>query len=80
MTAPTLAEIDRDAGARELVARLLDAAQIADLMHVTKRSVYRMVEEGKFPPPALMIGRYARWLASDYNAWVEAQTQRQRRA
>lgn len=70
------AVIDADeSSARELVPRLLDAAQIADLMGFKdKRQVYRLVHEGKFPQPTIDVGaRYKRWRASDYAAWVEQQ-------
>lgn len=75
--APTLVEIDQEASARELVPRLIDADQIADLMHMDKRQVYRLVHEGKFPKPTVEIGRYKRWRAADYAAWVEAQRNKQ---
>src|SRR4029077_12672862 len=47
--APTLVEVDQEASVRELVPRLLDADQIADLMSMDKRQVYRLVHEGRFP-------------------------------
>jgi predicted DNA-binding transcriptional regulator AlpA len=74
--APTLVEIDQEASVRELVPRLLDVDQIADLMSLDKRSIYRLVHEGKFPRPTIEIGRYKRWRASDYVAFVDAQDKR----
>jgi len=74
--APTLVAIDQEAGVREVVPRLLDADQIADLMHMDKRTIYRLVHEGKFPKPAIEIGRYKRWRASDYVAFVDAHEKR----
>ena len=71
--APTLVEIDTEAAVRELVPRLIDADQIADLMHMDKRQIYRLVHEGKFPKPTVEVGRYKRWRAADYAAWVEKQ-------
>jgi predicted DNA-binding transcriptional regulator AlpA len=76
---PTLIEIDAEASVRELVPRLIDADQIADLMHMNKRQVYRLVAEGKFPKPSIEIGRYRRWRASDYVAFVAAQEKGKRR-
>jgi predicted DNA-binding transcriptional regulator AlpA len=73
MKARTLVEIDQEASVRELVPRLLDADQIADLMHMDKRQVYRLVHEGKFPKPSIEIGRYRRWRAADYVAFVNRQ-------
>ena len=80
MKARTLAEIDAEASASATVPRLIDADQIADLMHLDKRQVYRLVREGKFPRPTIEVGRYRRWSASDYVSWVEAQrTERAKR-
>jgi predicted DNA-binding transcriptional regulator AlpA len=72
--------MDAGASASATVPRLIDADQIADLMHLDKRQVYRLVREGKFPRPTIEVGRYRRWSASDYVTWVEAQrTERAKR-
>jgi predicted DNA-binding transcriptional regulator AlpA len=66
----TFEEIDRAASVHELVPRLIDADQIADLLHVSKRHFARLVHVGEFPKP-VRIGGSSRWPASDYNAYVE---------
>lgn len=69
--APKLAEIDEEHGACELVPRLLDADQIAELMNVTKRTVYNLHHvDPDFPEPITVGARFVRWRASDYNAYI----------
>jgi predicted DNA-binding transcriptional regulator AlpA len=70
---PTLAEIDAEYRTQVVVPRFLDADTMADLMHVEKRSIYRLMrDDPSFPKPVHISERNPRWLASDYNTWVEA--------
>lgn len=69
MKARTLAEIDQDAAASEIVPRLLDGKLIAGLLQVSRRQFDRLVHDGEFPKP-IVVGARRRWLASDYNAYV----------
>ena len=71
----TFEEIDRAAGgtmARTslMVPKLIDAEQIAGLLAISERHLARLVHDGEFPKP-MKLGHSARWLASDYNAYVE---------
>ena len=71
MKADALTEIDRELTTRVAVPQLIGVRELADLMHVTTRQVYRMVHAGTFPKPIGHLGRYSRWRSSDYVAWVE---------
>jgi predicted DNA-binding transcriptional regulator AlpA len=66
----TLAEIDADASATATVPRLLDAAQIADLLRISTRTFRQRVHDGEFPKPILIGPNSPRWTASDYTAYV----------
>ena len=57
--------------------RLLDLAEVARLLGVSKETVQNMVIEKRFPPP-LKIGKQGtRWTVSEYNAWVHALREQQ---
>lgn len=51
--------------------RLLDAGEVAELLHVPVRWVREATRAGKLPCVAL--GRYRRYSRPDVLAWVEAQ-------
>jgi excisionase family DNA binding protein len=51
--------------------QLLTAAQIAQLMAVSERTVWRLVSSGKLMPP-IKIGGVTRWRQSDILSWVAA--------
>jgi len=47
--------------------------EIAARINVNKTTLYRWVEAGKFPRPAIRLGtQQPRWRMSDYLAWEEA--------
>ena len=49
---------------------LLTAGELANLLRVHRRQVYRLVSGGRCPPP-LKIGRSARWSRAQIESWVE---------
>lgn len=49
---------------------LFSVEEIARRMEVCKRTVWRMVSEGKFPAPAIRQGRLIRWRAVQFDEWV----------
>lgn len=69
MKPPTLEEIASEASATVTVPRLIDAAQIAELMRVSPRHFQRLVHDGEFPRP-ILIGNCARWEAKAYAAHI----------
>jgi excisionase family DNA binding protein len=67
-----LTEIDQEMTVRAIVPQLIDADRVAGLLGVSKRQLYRLVHAGEFPQSVMGLGRYRRWDARDYAAWIEA--------
>ena len=59
--------------------RFLDVGQVAMVLDVSKRSVYRLRDGGRIPAP-LRIGRSARWRATGIDDWTERGCPFRRRA
>ncbi len=58
--------------------RLLKVGDVADILNVSTRQVWRLRDSGKIPKP-LNIGRCClRWDADDLNRWIEERIQKQR--
>ena len=51
--------------------RLLDVHQLAELMHVCERTVWRMAERDPLFPPKIRLGVKVRWRERDYNTYLE---------
>lgn len=51
-------------------AQLLDVKQVADTLNCSTRTVYRLADGGKMPPP-LRIGNLVRWSQATINQWIE---------
>lgn len=54
-------------------APLLNAAQLAELLGISKASVYRRRSLGEPLPPAVIIGASIRWERHIVARWVAAQ-------
>ncbi len=52
-------------------ARLLSVAEVASLLNVCERHVYRMADAGQLPRP-LRIGRTVRWDRRALERWIDA--------
>ena len=52
-------------------ALLLTAAQIAVLLNISKRQVWRLVSGGQLPG-LVKIGRLSRWRRDDIEKWIRA--------
>ena len=57
---------------------LLDETQLARMLHVTRRTVRRMVSRGELPPPIRLAGRSV-WLAGNILKHFEAAAERAER-
>jgi excisionase family DNA binding protein len=49
----------------------LDAIEVAQLLGVSKRTVYRLLDEGQIPKP-IKLRNATRWRRSDIELFVEA--------
>ncbi len=48
---------------------LLDVAAVAELLHCSRRHVYRMADAGKMPPP-VKLGALVRWDKDILMRWI----------
>ena len=49
---------------------LLTRKQVAAMLNVSERTIYRKVEDSLFPAPALVLGR-PRWKKEDVDKYIE---------
>lgn len=59
----------------EGIPELFTAREVAQVLRISERSVWRLLLEKKIPAP-LHVGRAARWKKSDIELWFETATQR----
>jgi len=52
-------------------AVLLDAKQVAQILKCSRRTVYRLAQAGRIPPPC-RLGALARWSSLAIEAWIAA--------
>ncbi len=50
----------------------ITVADWAARLQVSKRTIFRMVDEGLIPPYDLAVGKTRRWPLSTYEKWVDA--------
>lgn len=48
----------------------------AKRLQISKRTVFRQIDEGIIPPFDVAIGKIRRWHRSTYERWVEEQLER----
>jgi len=53
---------------------LLNATDVAEVVAVGKRTLYRWVSVGTFPPPDLRVGGVIRWRSSTVQNWIDTHT------
>lgn len=49
---------------------MIDVREVASILSISTRSVWRLVATEEFPQPA-RFGRSARWRLSDVEAWID---------
>ncbi len=49
---------------------LLNAEELARLMQISERTLWRLLSAGKVPQP-VRIGRNTRWRAAEVREWIE---------
>jgi excisionase family DNA binding protein len=60
----------------DLSRPLLDADAIADLLGITRGSVFNLARRNRDPLPSVRIGRARRFVRSEVEAWVDRQRDR----
>lgn len=49
---------------------LVDVNEVAAMLKISSRSVWRLVDEGELKPP-VKVGRCARWFAADVHTYLD---------
>ena len=58
--------------AERIAERLINIRQVSEIVGLSRSVIYRLIREGKFPPP-LKITKYAsRWKISEINQWIDS--------
>lgn len=55
-----------------LPQRMIDVREVATILSVSTRSVWRLVSRGELPQP-IRFGRNVRWRCADIEAWIASQ-------
>ena len=59
-----------DASNKGTGTQLLSAEQVANRLGVSSKSLYRWMEQGKFPQ-SVRLGHMHRWRSSDIENWIK---------
>ena len=59
-----------NAGADPGRPELLDVGQVAERLNCSARSVYRLADDGRMPPP-VKLGSLVRWRADELAQWID---------
>ena len=59
--------------------RVLTVAEVARRFALSKSTIWRMVSDGRLPPPSKITGRRVGWMESDVDAWLAARFRRDAR-
>ena len=54
----------------ETVPMLINAEEVARMLDVSERTLWRLVSGGKVPPP-VRIGRSTRWRVAEIRDWID---------
>ena len=54
----------------DTATQLITAEELAKLMQVSERTLWRLLSSGKLPKP-LRFGRNTRWRLADVNDWIQ---------
>lgn len=57
------------------IPELMTAREVAQVLRISERSVWRLCAEKKIPSP-LHVGGAARWKKQDFEQWFKVATQR----
>ena len=50
--------------------QMLNLVEVTDRLKITRTTVYRWIESGKFPKPIKLSETTNRWLLSDIEKWI----------
>ena len=55
----------------EIVAVLMSAAELAEMLRISERTLWRLLSAGQIPKP-VRIGRSTCWRANEIRDWIES--------
>ncbi|MEI7923672.1 MAG: helix-turn-helix domain-containing protein [Planctomycetota bacterium] len=55
----------------EIVGVLISASELAEMLHISERTLWRLLSAGQIPKP-VRIGRSTRWRANEIRDWIES--------
>ncbi len=50
--------------------QMIDVREVATILSISTRSVWRLVSRGELPQP-IRLGRNVRWRSTDIDRWIE---------
>lgn len=53
-------------------SQMIDVREVATILSISTRSVWRLVSRGELPQP-IRFGRNVRWRCADIEAWIASQ-------
>lgn len=57
------------------MSKIIRLPQVIELTTYKRSSIYRLMDEGKFPKPIKIGARAVAWLEEDINQWLESKIQ-----
>ncbi|SEF90273.1 helix-turn-helix transcriptional regulator [Marinobacterium lutimaris] len=52
--------------------RLIRQSEVSKLTGLSRASIYRQIDEGRFPKSVSIGGRSVAWVEEEINEWIEA--------
>ena len=59
-----------EASIQSLACELITASQLADLLNISERTLYRLKSSGQLPRP-IHLGGSVRWRLTDIRDWID---------
>ena len=58
----------------DIPERLLRRREVEEMTGLGTTSIYKFMNQGRFPQPVRLTARSVRWRLSEINAWIAEQT------
>jgi len=62
----------------QVTEKLLRLPAVEDLVGLKRSTLYRLIQEGKFPPPVSIGARAVAWQSSLIETWIESRIRESR--
>lgn len=64
----------------DVTTRFLRLPEVMHFIGLSRSQIYKMIEQGTFPPPILLSQRAVAWLERDIHQWMACRAQRLKKA